>query len=114
MTRAILLRQAGELAGFELEGHAGYGRHGSDIVCSALSAVTHMAAIGITEVLGLKALIKTDEDRGRMLLLLRAEDVKAAQVLLRTLEKELGCIAGQYPDHLRIIYAERREFKCFS
>lgn len=114
MTRAILFRQGGQLAGFELEGHAGHGHYGQDIVCSALSAVTHMTAIGIAEVLGLKALIKTDDSRGHMLVLVRPQDADRAQTLLRTLEMELGCIAGQYPDHVRIIYAERREFKCFS
>ena len=49
-----------------------------------------------------------------MVVLVRRQQAQAAQVLLRALELELGAIAQQYPHHLRIIYAERREFKCFS
>lgn len=114
MTKAVLFRQSGLLAGFQLSGHAGYAQSGSDIVCSALSAITHMTALGITQVLGLKALVRTDEQSGQMLVLVRPQDAEKAQTLLRTLEMELGMIAGQYPKYLRIIYAERREFKCFS
>jgi len=112
--KAVLYCRSGQLQGFKLEGHAGWGESGKDIVCSALSAIAHMTAVGITEIMGLRAQVLTEEEAGRMRLILRPEDAPKAQVLLRTMESELGCIAGQYPGHLRVIYAERREFKCFS
>ncbi|MDI9504506.1 MAG: ribosomal-processing cysteine protease Prp [Clostridiales bacterium] len=114
MTKAVLYCRSGQLQGFLLEGHAGWGESGKDIVCSALSAITHMTAIGITEVMTLRAQVFTEEKAGRMRLILHPEDVSKAQVLLRAMELELGCIAEQYPGHLRVIYEERREFKCFS
>ena len=112
MTKATLFTQEGLLVGFRLAGHAGYAASGADIVCSALSAVTHMTAVGLTQ--GLEPLVKVEDDKGRMVVLVRRQQAQAAQVLLRALELELGAIAQQYPHHLRIIYAERREFKCFS
>ncbi len=114
MTKATLFTQDGLLVGFRLAGHAGYAASGEDIVCSALSAVSHMTAVGLTQVLGLDAWVKVEEDQGRMAVLVRRQQAQAAQALLRALELELGAIAQQYPHHLRIIYAERREFKCFS
>jgi len=35
-----------EIVKFSLEGHAGYAKSGSDIVCAAVSAITNMIIIG--------------------------------------------------------------------
>lgn len=35
-----------EIVKFSLEGHAGYAKSGSDIVCSAVSAITNMVIMG--------------------------------------------------------------------
>lgn len=40
MTKVVFYRQNGVFYGFREVGHAGYGEFGSDIVCSALSAMT--------------------------------------------------------------------------
>ncbi len=37
---------------FYVEGHSDYAKHGSDIVCSAVSALTQTAVIGLKEIAG--------------------------------------------------------------
>ena len=49
MIRIVMLRRNGATLGFECSGHAGYAEAGSDIVCSAVSALTAATANGLTE-----------------------------------------------------------------
>jgi len=55
MTRIKFFESGGVITGFELEGHAGAGLYGNDIVCAALSSAVLMAANTITEIIGAKA-----------------------------------------------------------
>lgn len=110
MIRACFFRRSGVLTGFDVDGHADFAEEGSDIVCSAVSAVVHMTALGISEVLGLTADIRQKDGR----VALSTRDAQPAQPFLRALEKELTEIARQYPECVRVTYTERREFTCFS
>ena len=49
MTKVVFYKQDGIFYGFHEVGHAGYGEFGSDIICSALSAMT-MLIINTIEV----------------------------------------------------------------
>ena len=49
MTKVVFYKQNGVFYGFHEVGHAGYGEFGSDIICSALSAMT-MLIINTIEV----------------------------------------------------------------
>ena len=40
MTKIVFFRSGGVFYGFEEQGHTGYGDEGTDILCSALSAMT--------------------------------------------------------------------------
>jgi len=42
-----------QISGFEIKGHAGYAEEGSDIVCSAVSAIAQTALLGLQQVAGL-------------------------------------------------------------
>ena len=112
MTRATFFQRGALLAGVSIAGHAGYAQAGRDIVCSAISAVSHMTALGLCEVMGLR--VQAEAADGDVQILVDEADLTAAQPMLRTLEKELQAIHDQYPDHIRIGYQERREFTCFS
>ena len=64
------------------KGHADYNKHGEDIVCSAISAVTQSLALGVIKVLGLKANYKTDEKKGY--LELRLPEINDEMILQKT------------------------------
>lgn len=105
MTRAIFEFDAQKTpTAFWIDGHAGYDDAGSDIVCSAISALTQAALLGLCDVMALPAAYRVE--RGSMECRL-PENLQqpqryAAQVLLTTLHRSLLEIASQYPDCLRV------------
>ncbi|MGI6001300.1 MAG: ribosomal-processing cysteine protease Prp, partial [Candidatus Merdisoma sp.] len=40
MTAVTIYKRSGQYAGFVIEGHAGYGEEGEDIVCAAVSVLS--------------------------------------------------------------------------
>lgn len=52
MVRIKVFRRSGKITGFEVKGHAGYGKSNKDIVCSAVSVLTQTAVIGLEEIAG--------------------------------------------------------------
>lgn len=49
ITAKIQLSADGQVAGFKVSGHAGYAEEGSDIICSAVSAICYTAVGYIDE-----------------------------------------------------------------
>lgn len=48
MIKVIIKRTAyGDIKAFKVTGHANYGKHGHDVVCSAVSVLTQTAVIGL-------------------------------------------------------------------
>lgn len=117
MTTVTFFKEVGSkvYSGFRASGHAGYAEYGSDIVCAAISALTESTAMGLTEVVGAKTRITTDEDKGLLEAILEdgqsEEIMEKAQILLITLKKALTAIAEdrQFPGTIRIITKERRQ-----
>ena len=102
MTHVTLIRDRSGLVGFEAKGHTGYADEGSDIVCSAVSALT--AALGINEVLKIQTALDITE--ANMYLMLPADisdqDCEKAQIILETMALGLRSIAATYGDYIKI------------
>ena len=100
MTHVTLIRDRSGLVGFEAKGHTGYADEGSDIVCSAVSALTQTAALGINEVLKIQTALDITE--ANMYLMLPADisdqDCEKAQIILKTMALGLRSIAATYGD----------------
>ncbi len=64
MTKIKLFKKSDVYVAIECSGHSGYGKHGEDIVCAALSSIVQSCMLGITKVLGVKANIKRDDNEG--------------------------------------------------
>lgn len=92
--------------GITSEGHANYSEYGTDIVCSAISSITQSLALGILEVLKLKAKYEIDEEDGY--LELRLPDIKDerlldnAQVLFKTAYISLIDFQKGYPSNIKV------------
>lgn len=52
----IKKNEQGFIKGFTVSGHSDYGEHGSDIVCSAVSALTQTALLGLKNIANIKVL----------------------------------------------------------
>jgi len=105
-----MLLEQGRFIGFHVKGHAGYAQSGSDIVCSAVSALTQTTALGLTEHLHLEAGISVDEERGEMHCVLSESCTKTeceqAEILFSTLYLGLCSIQESYSKYLKITQRE--------
>ncbi len=103
-----VFRRKGRIAGFSAKGHTGFAEAGEDIVCSAVSAVTQTAVLGVTEVLKLPAAVETGE--GKLSCMLEAglgeADRNKAELIFETMAVGLNSIADSYGDYLKIIERE--------
>ena len=104
----MLRKRGGALAGFSASGHAGFAAYGSDIVCSAVSALTQAAAMGLSEYLDVCGGLAVQE--GKMRLTLRQDisqnEALQAEAILQTLWLGLRGIREEYPGHLEIEVTE--------
>ena len=84
--------------GFEISGHAGYGkakneREGSDIVCAAVSSCTMLVCNAVTENFGAEADVKVDENRITLKLHERNE---SAEQLISAFYEHLEELSHEY------------------
>ncbi len=107
MIKINMLRSNGNVIGFEASGHSGYSSEGSDIVCSAVSALTQTTAIGLEKRLNLPLDVSIgNEGMHCMLGHITPEQLEQATVLFDTLLLGLRAIEGSYGKYLSITERE--------
>jgi len=106
MTKITITSQNGQIVAFEVTGHTGYGKHGQDIVCAAISTIVQTAEVGIVTYLGISANVTKHDDAGYMSLHLpkhlTAHQMQHAQTLLQTAKLALKELLGQYSKFLKM------------
>lgn len=108
MTTVTIFRQNGRIAGFSAKGHTGFAEAGEDIVCSAVSAITQTAVLGLTEVLKLSAVVSVHDAKLSCMLEKDIADIdwQKAELILETMALGLRSIADSYGDYIKIIERE--------
>jgi uncharacterized protein len=91
-------RCKGAIVGFAVRGHAGFARHGQDIVCAAVSGLVLSAAHGLAAHCKVSPAIQ--DGPARYVLRLRGAGNSRAQAVLATLVSGLKAIAKTYPHKL--------------
>lgn len=92
MTTVIFTKtRQGEYKKLSCDGHAGYAKKGSDIVCAALSALVINTLNSLEELCGLTLVIETDEKRGKITCSFSEKMDEKAVLLLDSLA--LGCVS---------------------
>lgn len=108
MTEVCIFRSRGSIVGFQAKGHTGYAEEGNDIVCSAVSALTQSAVLGITELLKLNAAVSVH--KGDLYCMLeeniRSGDLESAQLILETMRLGLESVSDNYDRYLKIVEKE--------
>lgn len=88
------------ITGFEVSGHSGYSKSGSDIVCAAVSGITLTTLGGLKDVLKIQVSPKMDEETGYLKVILplnmKDEDFYETDILLKTMCEGLKSIAHQF------------------
>lgn len=98
---------ANRIIGFKLTGHADSAPYGSDIVCSAVSALSISTVNGLSSVASLTPTVVAKQDEGGFLCL-RMPPVddyiqdRISQALLLSFQNGLIDVEKQYSDFIRI------------
>ena len=105
MTRVEFFDQDGNISGFSVSGHSGYAEEGSDIVCASVTTAVQFAATTITDVLGVPAKTKVNEEEARITLTLPnvCEDEDAVQAVLTGMMLTLCELRDQYPEYIEVM-----------
>jgi uncharacterized protein len=112
MTEVVILKDSrGNIQGYVAEGHSGYGRHGEDIVCAAISVLTQTALLSLNKVCKIRE--KDIEFRlkdGYLKVMLKgglgAKARENANLVLETMVVGLESIVEEYPDFITLKYRE--------
>lgn len=107
MIKAIFDVQDNVIKEFTLTGHADSGPYGSDIVCSAVSAVAIGTVNNLTRIADLDPLIDSDNQNGGFLkVTLSHEDLLKNELITQTLLKNLKLtlldIEQNYPKFVEV------------
>lgn len=84
----------------ELDGHACYGDHGSDIVCAAVSSAAQLTANGITEILGVPASVEAAQDE--LSIKLPDNPPGNAIAFMNSLHLHLKALEEDYPENIHV------------
>ncbi len=104
MTTIKFFKEKENFTGFECSGHTGYSHQGEDILCSAISALTQSACLGILKVLNLKANFVKEDGFLKIEIL---ENCESAQILLNTLKISLEDIKKGNEKYIQIKTVKR-------
>ncbi len=108
MVTVCMLLSGDQPVGFEATGHADFADPGSDIVCSAVSALTQTTLMGLKEIV--KAPVGFSMEDGNLYCILgddsSEEQLQEAKLLLNVMRLGLESIAQTYREHLIITERE--------
>ena len=92
-----------KILGFTLDGHAGAGVSGQDIVCAAVSSAAYMTANTVTEIVGAAADITVDDGYMRMVV---TDRLDRCQDILSGFRLHLEALQDQYPNRVHLMNTE--------
>lgn len=104
----IFKAQKGKIIGFKISGHSGYGTHGNDIVCSAVSALGQTALLGLLKVAEVEVDYKVDEGYLTCSITDFKSDRKSilCEGILETMYEGFKNIEESYKKHIDIVEEE--------
>lgn len=108
MVEIKIFRDDQSIFGFSVAGHADFSARGSDIVCSAISALSQTAPLALEKIAGVQPLctrkdgllechVPSDVDQGRFI---------TCQVIFKTILTGIDNIAKQYPHFIKVCSEE--------
>ncbi len=105
MIKVTFHNKNGAITGFTITGHADYSKHGSDIVCAAVSSAALLVTNTITDVMSVKAFAEANDD-GFLTLKIPENSTTKTNDILRGLKLHLTELSSQYPQNVTITTTE--------
>ena len=91
------------ILGFTLDGHAGAGFSGQDIVCAAVSSAAYMTANTVTEIIGATADVTVRDGYMQVML---TDKIADCQDILSGFRLHLEALQDQYPNRVHLMNTE--------
>ena len=103
MITVVFKKNKGKLVSYRIEGHADFSESGTDIVCSAVSALAYAFANGVTEVLKVNADISVSEGFLNLdLEVLSEADKEKCQILMETMLLGIQSMEINYREYIKV------------
>lgn len=105
MIKVMITRHSdGTIDSFTVKGHANYAKHGEDIVCAGVSAVTVGTVNAIEQLTGIELVCKMQDGfvSGGVPKLLESPQSEQVQLLLESMIVSLKTIEDSYGTYLQI------------
>ena len=104
----IYKAREGKIKGFKISGHSGYGTHGTDIVCSAVSALGQTALLGLLKVAEAEVHYRIEEGYLDCSITDAGSDRKRimCDAILETMYEGFKSIKENYKRHIDIVEEE--------
>ncbi len=93
--------QDGLIVGLIVNGHSGYAKSGSDIVCSSISTALNMT-ISIIEKLGIKYEYKIQTKMPEIIFSLK-EPNQYSQIVLNSFIENIEALVKEYKEYVKVI-----------
>jgi uncharacterized protein len=104
---SIVRNKDGIIREFSVKGHAGFARSGSDIVCSAVSAVAYTAVGALKAIVGIGGHIEKEGYMKMSLpLKISCENEEKAKIILETAEIGFKQIEAEYGKYVIVVDEE--------
>ena len=87
-----------------MDGHAGAGDAGHDIVCAAVSSAAYLVANTVSDVMHVSC--KAEAAEGHFLFELAESDARYCQDLLNGLNLHVRQLQQQYPQNIKVLISE--------
>ena len=95
MISVKLFNRNGKVVKVSADGHSGYGEHGSDVVCAAVSAIVQTAYLAIKDAGG-------DSERGLFEFTVGDANRHDCDVILRAMAVGLHDMAEGFPQNIKL------------
>ncbi|MBQ2840636.1 MAG: ribosomal-processing cysteine protease Prp [Oscillospiraceae bacterium] len=102
MTTVRLIKNDGNIVGFEVSDHSGYAESGSDIVCAAVSSAVSFAETLINDSFKAGADVEVNPDKASVKLRL-TKSCERCQGVLEAFERHMRAISEEYPKYIKIL-----------
>lgn len=97
------------IVAFHIEGHSGYAKHGSDIICSAVSALAITCVNSIEQLTEDEIVVEQEEKRGLLAFELPKTVSEQSRVLLESLMLGLQGVSDSYGKQYVTVEIVRRK-----
>lgn len=103
MLRVELLQDGTVVIGFRVQGHADWDEWGKDVVCAGVSAASHMALVGLVDVLGERVDLQKRSGYMEVRVPAYAAALPEVKAILRAFELEIKAIQRSYPGNVEFV-----------